>query len=587
MPGLRHARPRRPPRAAEPALDRLAALRGDRGPRAARAKREAIARLDETRLRRPEEVAALHDLLLFFRALPEDARIVAASERALARFARRPDVLRLGDELAGSGIEGTAIPYPFFYPTALWLARRFPGRLAIDWEHFDDPDEMAPLVAAIVAPEERAWLAASAPGARAALAALAGRRRTDAEELLERLAALPGDDFTRESLHDATQPWYVLAPGANGPSRTRGRAPGSPLVYRAQPLDRRRPDLAAEWRRPPAQARRLSPGTARPLLDLAREAMATRARDLDAFAYGDPRDAWRVRDAEGLEFVAFGSLPERRLPLATVYGLLTLRNGVPAGYAQIDGFLSTALVHFNTFETFRGADAAWVFARLLATTRALLGARAFAIEPYQLGRDNVEAIESGAWWFYAKLGFAPRDAAIARRAASERRRFARDPRARSSPGTLRLLAERHLFWEPDGRPATLPPHAEIARASVAVVAERAGAALAAGRRALVGEAAELVALGGETRLSAAERFWLERWAPMIHALPGLASWSIEDRRGLGELLRAKAGRHESDLLPLARAHPRFGPTLLELARRTSAADAPALSPSAGRRRSPE
>ncbi|MCA9299811.1 MAG: hypothetical protein KDA28_12135, partial [Phycisphaerales bacterium] len=52
-------------------------------------------------------------------------------------------------------------------------------------------------------------------------------------------------------------------------------------------------------------------------------------------------------------------------------------------------FLDTALVHFDTFDTFRGADAAWVFAR------ALFGVGAFAIEPYHLGLGNDEAIDSG------------------------------------------------------------------------------------------------------------------------------------------------------------------------------------------------
>ena len=37
--------------------------------------------------------------------------------------------------------------------------------------------------------------------------------------------------------------------------------------------------------------------------------------------------------------------------------------------------------------------------------RLAFGCTSFSIEPYQLGRDNDEGIESGAWWFYRKLGF--------------------------------------------------------------------------------------------------------------------------------------------------------------------------------------
>jgi hypothetical protein len=58
---------------------------------------------------------------------------------------------------------------------------------------------------------------------------------------------------------------------------------------------------------------------------------------------------------------------------------------------------------------------------------------------------------------------------------------------------------------------------------------------------------------------------------MLLALPGLAGWSPAERRSIAALLRAKAGRRESALVPLARAHPRFGPALLELAARHGAA----------------
>ena len=44
----------------------------------------------------------------------------------------------------------------------------------------------------------------------------------------------------------------------------------------------------------------------------------------------------------------------------------------------------------------------------------LFGARAFSIDPYQLGHDNREGLLSGAWWFYYKLGFRPYDPEVRR-----------------------------------------------------------------------------------------------------------------------------------------------------------------------------
>lgn len=547
-------------------LGRLRRLRLSTGPRAAAERRILLSRLARARLPTARALVELHELALFARAYPDDARVLDAAEQLLAGFARRADLRRLRARLADSGIAGTEIRYPFFFPTASRLARRFGARLAIDWPRFDDPEELRPLLLAAAAPAESAWLRSTPLGTRAALAALAGRGG-EAAALLGRLDALPGDSFTREALHDANAPFYRLAPGAGTPERTTARDPRAGRRVRRRPPPEGRPDLGREWRRTPGAVLEVRGREAEALVGLARDAMVCRQRDLDCFAYGDARDVRRFRWDDGLEFVAVGSLPERRLLLSAAYGLLTLRHGVPTGYAQVDGWLGTALLHFNTFDTFRGADAAWVFARALATARALFGAEAFAVEPYQLGQDNDEALDSGAWWFYAKLGFVPRPGPVAALARRERARLGRRPDARSSRATLARLAAEHLYWEPAGRAATVPPDVAAARAVSATLAARPeppGEATAA----LADELAR--ALGMSRTATSEERLWLERWGPLAPALPGWSSWDAVARRALGAALRAKAGGRESDATPLLRDHPRVGPALVELGRRSGA-----------------
>ncbi len=544
-------------------LAALAALSHDYGPAAATRQLSLLRELGRRSLPNAAALSELHELLLYLRAYPGDARVARAADRELARFARRSDLRRFRGALEDSGIAGTEIRYPFFYPTALWLARRFPHALALDWENTAD-EEIRPLLTSVLSFAEAVWARDRAPGARALVRGLAPRR-SDAVTLLERLAALPGDDFTREALHDRVAPFYRLAPARGTPNRSTARAPRAPLVVRRSPPRRDRPDLATELVLPPRAVREVRGHEAETLLTLARDAMVTRARDLDCFCYGDARDVRRIVHDDGLEFVAFGSLPERRLLLAAAYGLLTLRNGVPTGYVQLDAFLSTALVHFNTFETFRGADAAWVFARVLATARALFGSDAFAIEPYQLGHGNDEALDSGAWWFYRKLGFAPRDPATRRLARAEETKLRRRPAYRSPRTTLGQLARAHLFFEPFRRPAHVAPHAAISRAITAWIANLSGPAAEAPTRAL--ETARSAIGLGRRRLTGHERLWLERWAPMFLALPGFDAWPRADRQGLAALVRLKAARRESALVPVLRSHPRFAPTLFALASR--------------------
>jgi hypothetical protein len=346
-------------------------------------------------------------------------------------------------------------------------------------------------------------------------------------------------------LHDGVDATYVLRPGADTPTRTLARGPSAAVVYQETSIRRDRPDLRREIFRPPAAVRLVERREGQRLIDLARGAMVTRQRDLDAFAYGDPRDVRVVEDGDGLAFVAIGLVPERRALLPAIYGYLTLRNGVPIGYVQTDAVAGWAAVSFNTFDTYRGGEASYVFARVLAMTHHLFGARSFSIEPYQLGAGNAEGIASGAWWFYYKMGFRPRDPEVKRVLRRELARMRRNGRHRSSPATLEALAARHLHFELDAaRRTDLPPLAAIGLAA----GDDPGAGAELMRRLGVASSS-----GG----SAGERLAWSRWAPWLLAERALDRWPAADRRALARVIRAKGGRRETDYVAAFAAHRRL------------------------------
>ena len=422
-------------------LRTLQQLRNRFGAEAARAKCALLKRLVRTRLRTAREVERLHELLCFMRAYPDDARLLAIVRRMLADFARRADLRAQREALENSGIAATAIRFPFFWPSARWLARHWPERITLD-----RLDRAAGRAIGELLGVDRRRLSGFA-----ALDRIRPRGLSDAVHFIRLVEAMPGDDFAKEAFYDAIEPVIEIHAGRGTPNRTLAWHASGPIVWQRAALDRARPDLAAEMRRPPRRVHRVSARDGEHLLDLARAAMATRSRDLDAFAYGDASDVRLVEDGDGLAFALNGVIAARHLAHATPYGALTLKNGVPIGYVQLDIAGRVAEVSYNTFPTFRGGEAARVFARALAMARHVLGARSFSIEPYQLGQGNHEAIESGAWWFYFKLGFRPRDAGVRRRARRERARLRAAPGGRTSEATLKKLAQAHLYFEPGKR----------------------------------------------------------------------------------------------------------------------------------------
>ena len=388
--------------------------------------------LERTRLRSAAEVERLHEILCFLRAYPDDARTLARVSRMLRRFAHRVDLRRYADALENTGIAGTAIRFPFFWPTAVWLARNWPRQLTID--RLDRAADQA--IGRLF-------------GLRSGFAALdriRPRTLADAVHFIQLVERMPGSSFSHEAFYAAIEPVLELRAGRDTPSRTLAWLTVGAPYWQRTPLERARPDLREEMRRPPRRVRRLAPRDGAHVVDLGRVTMATRSRDLDAFAYGDPQRVQIVEDAQGLAFALVGMIAERHKPGVATYGALTLKNGVPIGYMDLVLTGTQVEISFNTFSTYRDGEAAHIFARTLAMARRVFGSETFVIGPYALGHGNREAIDSGAWWFYYKIGLRPRAPAARRLARGELRRWRTDRAYRSSRARLEALACWPLYY---------------------------------------------------------------------------------------------------------------------------------------------
>jgi len=524
----------------------------------------ALPALASGRLSSVRDVARLHEALLFLAAYPHDEAEYRSVLALLDRFASRADVRRFRGALADSGIAGTEIHFPFFWFTARWMARRWPDRLRVAWESFEKKDDLEPLLALLLPYSESVALDELTGPAEEWIRRLKRRDETDGAFLVRRFAALAGDSFVKELIYERLDLPLVLAPGPGVPSRTNDRRPVAAVAARPRGLDRKRPDLAAEWRRPLAAVRRCPAREAEKLIDLARGAMVTRSRDLNVFEHADPRDV-RLADAgDGLQFACIGVVPERRLLLESAYGFLTLQNGIPIGYVLLSGLFASSEVAFNVFETFRGGEAGRVFGRVIALARHWFGSDAYTIGADQLGEDNEEGLRSGAWWFYYKMGFRPHAVSVKRTLAKELRAMKHDPKHRSSLHTLVRLSSENLFWYAKRPRADVLGRIALGNIGLAVsrrLAEGYGADRERGVRESAKEATQLLG----ARAPRERQAW-ERWGPLVMALPGVERWSRPDRRALAEILHAKWQGPESQFVLLSNSHRPFRKALLELAR---------------------
>lgn len=555
-------------RTASSALRNLKLLRYDYGGDAADRKFELLQVLERSTLSSARQVVDLHEVLCYWRAYPEDREILDLVERMLEGFDRRKDLRRFRGELEDSGIAGTALHFSFFWPMAARLAARWPDRITIDWADFEKAGDLEKALHLLVPYSETVALDGQRLPPRRWIRLLKGPKETDAAFLIRRFHALGKRSPIVERLYDSLDVPIRLAPGPDTPARTREKWAAAPIVFQRRPPSQVRPSIREVVRNAEFRVRTVPAEDGRRLIDLANAAMIPRHRDLLVFLHGDEDDVRLVDFGDGLQLAMIGARPGQRLVLEAVYGFLTLRNGVPIGYLLNSALFGSCELAYNVFETFRGAETARIYGRFVAVVSRLFGADSFTVDPYQLGAKNQEGLRSGAWWFYYKLGFRPRNPEIRALVQKELTRIEQDPSHRTSASTLRRLAADNLYFSLGRSRADVLGRIRLAEVGARIswyLAERFGSERERGIQTCSREAARLLGIGDVRRLPAGERMAWERWSPLVLSLPGVERWRPAERRALVAVVRAKGGRRESDFVRLFDRHAKLRRAILELA----------------------
>jgi len=434
-------------------LDQLDELKTEFTPAGAQRVERLLAQLSRKKFTDTDLLVRYHELLLFLRAYPHNSSIARAAENELRGFANRVSFLEQQEiDLTPlehpevSGIAGTSVTDTFGFYIVRRLLQRHPSQLEIYWEWFESENRLAatwprfmPLLAEDASVEAnvpyRAWLAA------------ARGRRSELSWLIEQFDKLPKPENERAELYDSQQFYVRWMPSFNL-SRTGMRLRGRTCFYHRGPLIQRREiDLRKELAQPAPELQKLSQEQGEKALDMARDASTIRYRELYGFTHGDPRQVYRAELGRGVEIFIMCLLREKRLPLRSYHALMIYKNGVAIGYFEGLSLFERMESGFNLYYTFRDGETAWLYARILNVMHHFVGVTAFSLDPYQIGFENEEGIESGAFWFYRKLGFRPTDRDVLELALREEEKIRTRKGYRTAAATLRKLARSPMIFE--------------------------------------------------------------------------------------------------------------------------------------------
>ena len=516
-------------------LDRLDRWKGRFGGAGADQLERLLGVVARRRFRDPASVIRLHETLLFLRAHPRSPAVARLADAILFAFADRVAGLKAAgadvsafEEPEVSGIAGTSLSAVFSYEVARRLVALHPRSVEIAWDRHDQIDKLGPALCRFLPLLAEDWPVEAHVPYREWIKAARRGGSSDVAWLIERLEALPQAPRARAEVYEALDLPLTWDVGNARTSRSRLRLPGRKLYCHELPLLRRSDvSLARELDAPPLPVTRLTRAQARRILDLILETSCMRYRELYGFSHPDEAAVFHADAGRGVEIFFFGVPPAWRLPLRACHAGMFFKNGVPAGYVELLSLFERAEVGFNLYYTFREGESAWIYARLLRLFRQVLGVNCFSVDPYQIGHENPEAVDSGAFWFYRKLGFRPVEPEVVALVEREELRMRREPGYRSSKRTLDKLARGYILFEGPGTQRGVWDRFRVRNIGLAVPY---GSGLTA----------------------------------VLDAVPDLDRWPKEDRSAAAKILRAKRSGSEARCLRLMQRHPRLRAAFLKL-----------------------
>ena len=533
-----------------------------------------LAELRGAKLADVESLIQFHDTLLFLRAFPQSAKVVQLTEELLAsveahaiKLRTSPSAALAFDDESVSGIAGTTVTNTWTYELARWLAERHARAIRAEWNVDEQYRNMATILPEVMPLlSDDSFVEADTPYLRW-MEAAAGGNGKELSWLLQSFDRLPVSRLERTSLYDALAVNLAWDLGGSSASRTLARRPVPEFFCHDSPLlQRKHVSLADEMACGPLKLRKLGRSDGGTIIDMARDALAVRYRELHGSTHGDPNHAFEANVGRGVQLFIWGLDAEWRLPLRAYYAGFTLKNGVPINYFEAIGLFEWIEVGFNTFYAFREGETAWVYSKVLRLLHQLAGVTCVSVYPYQIGQDNEEAIQSGAFWFYRKLGFRPGRPDLLALTEREEKRLTSDAGHRTSARTLRKLAEGHMFFEF----GTDPPGswAAFSVRTLGLAVQRKMAAEFGGnaskmRRTITKALARKLDVNLET-WNSRDQWAFGNFALVLALVPGVARWTSEEKRALVAIIHAKAGANESKYLQQLQQHSTLRDALVRM-----------------------
>jgi hypothetical protein len=385
-----------------------------------------------------------HQILITMMAYPDNKIVLELVQTTLSNLLNQLEKKQtLISSLNGTGFLHTAIECNFSYSKVNYLINAFPSQVSI--HSTSSSIETQKSVLKLILPNvEYSKIHLGEKDFKTRIKEFSGSSKlTDLEWLVQIIQQSSLDKKTKAFVYQQLGIFIQWKISDKKDSVSFLRGASLPMYFHTKPLDKKN-NLQEIIQQALPLPVNLNLKERQQLIHAAKMTLTYLYRETEPFTNANENDITLFDLGKGISIALFGSTVDKRYSLESYIGYLVLKNNISASYGG--GWILGERCQFgiNILEAFRGGESGLIICELLRVYHQYFGATRFVVKPYQFGLHNTEALKTGAFWFYYKLGFRPEDSDLKGIAYKEEQAKQLNPSYKSDLSTLKKYTKSNL-----------------------------------------------------------------------------------------------------------------------------------------------
>ena len=507
-----------------------------------------------------KDIVKYHDALLSVMAWPENKEQLQQAKTEMVRLTSIIKEIISVDKmmdykLSGSGIAGTELTGCFSYAITRWLVNDFSNDLELHSSEANH-ETVRLFFLQLIPSIEYESVTTGELGLIQRIRKIKGKNNsTDIKWLISLFETVAISYHAKEFLFNELKifvTWKLNLPFA---SRSYSCLPQKNIFYDPKLL--KATDVKKIGQRKLPLPNRLSIKQKKQLVDVAKSTLLFIYRETDPFTFASA-DAVKLFTLEkGYSIGLYSMQKGHRLSIESYIGYLVFKNGIPVSYGGGWIFGKRCQFGINILEPFRGSESGYIFSLLIRVYHQYFDVNRFVVKPYQFGKNNKEALKSGAFWFYYKHGFRPEDVQLQKLADDEWDKKAIDKRYRTSIDLLKKFTSSNLVLLLSKKSVPVFDASVVSLAITSYINQQFNGnrnkAVAASEKKTITE----LNIKNLTSWNTYEREALIQWSLLVQAMLDLSKWKMEEKKQLLKLIKSKGDDEELNFIKMLQGHRRL------------------------------